>query len=297
MAVTQVSERMTPDLSLTPPREAFDQIIEQEVLRLAELDLPAEDGIPMESNWHRIQMNLLIESVHAQWRDRNDYFTGGNMFIYFSMEQVCHKSYRGPDFFVVKGVDGTHDRDAWVVWNEDGRYPDVIVELASPTTITTDLGLKKELYEHTFHTAEYFCYDPSAQQLWGWHLSEEGYIALAPNDQGWLWSQQLNLWLGLWEGEFLRVRATWLRFYQHDGQRVLTFAEAEAQRAEAEAQRAEAEAQRAEAEAQRAEEAEQRAKAAERSAEAAERSAEKEHQRAERLTAQLRALGIQPFEP
>jgi hypothetical protein len=28
------------------------------------------------------------------------------MFIYFSAEQVRSRDYRGPDFFVVKGVDG-----------------------------------------------------------------------------------------------------------------------------------------------------------------------------------------------
>jgi len=72
----------------------------------------------LETNWHRMQMNLLIESVHYHWREREDYFTGGNMFIYFSVEQVRNRDYRGPDFFVVKGVDSSHDRAAWIVWEE-----------------------------------------------------------------------------------------------------------------------------------------------------------------------------------
>ena len=139
-----------------------------------------------------------------------------------------------------------------MVWREDGRYPDVIVELASPSTIAVDLGVKKELYERTFHTAEYFCYDPANHQLVGWHRVEDEYVELPPNERGWLWSRQLNLGLGTWEGEFQRIRATWLRFYTPDDQLVLTLAEAEAQRAEAEAQRANEAVRRAEEEARRA---------------------------------------------
>ena len=173
--------------------------------------------------------------------------------------KVRRKSYRGPDFFVVKNVDGMRDRASWVVWKEDGRYPDVIVELASPSTIRTDLSVKKQLYEHTFRTSEYFCYDPGDKRLLGWQLTHGVYVELSPNEQGWLWSEELQVWLGTWEGEFQRVRATWLRFYTIDHQLVLTMAEAEARRAEAEAQRAET-----------------------------------ERQRAERLAAKLRELGVEP---
>lgn len=202
------------------------------------LELPTEDGVPLETNWHRIEMNLLIDSIHSQWRDRNDYFAGGNMFVYFSFEQVRNRDYRGPDFFLVKNVDGTRDRAAWIVWEEGGRYPDVIVELSSPSTIDVDLGLKKDLYEGTFRTPEYFCYDPMTRELRGWRLRDGRFVEREPNDRGWLWSAELELWLGLWEGEFQRVQATWLRFYTGDGDLVLTPTEAEARRAETEAQRA-----------------------------------------------------------
>jgi hypothetical protein len=42
----------------------------------------------------------------------------------FSSAQVPNRDFRGADFFVVLGVDGT-DRPGWVVWEENGRYPDV----------------------------------------------------------------------------------------------------------------------------------------------------------------------------
>jgi hypothetical protein len=134
-----------------------------------------------------------------------------------------------------------------VVWEEDGHYPDVIIELMSPSTAQEDLGPKKTLYERTFRTPEYFCYNPDEQQLHGWRLSEKGYKALVPNPQGWLWSDQFDAWLGLWRGPYLQQEANWLRLFDDHGQLVLIAAEAEYQRAEEASQRAEVERQRAEA--------------------------------------------------
>ncbi len=207
--------------------------IEAALKTVSELELPSEDGVPLETNWHRSAMNLLIDSVHSYWSDRQDYFVGGNMFIYFSVEQALNRDYRGPDFFVVKEVDGAHDRDSWVVWKEAGRYPNVIVELASPSTIKTDLETRKELYARTFRTPEYFCYDPDKKRLYAWDLMVDRYVAIEANSQGRFWSRELRLWVGMWQGEFQRIKGTWLRFYDSQDQLVLTEAEAEALRAEA----------------------------------------------------------------
>lgn len=203
---------------------------------LPQLVLPTEDGIPLETNWHRIEMNLLIDSVHSHWEERSDYFVGGNMFLYFSAQQVRNRDYRGPDFFLVKNVDGTRNRDSWVVWEEGGRYPNVIIELASISTINEDLGPKKSLYEQTFRTPEYFCYNPFHNRLHGWRLIGGRYQELQPNEKGWLWSEELQLWVGTWEGKVLKVNEIWLRFYEPDESKVElvpTLAEAEAQRADA----------------------------------------------------------------
>src|SRR5438876_5058676 len=136
------------------------------------IELPTEDGLPLESNWHRSQINLLIDSVRQLWTGRTDFFTGGNMFVYYSMQQVRNRDYKGPDFFVVKNVDGVKDRPCWIVWEENSRFPDVIVELLSPTTADADLGAKKHLYERTFKTPEYYCYDPDSRRLLGWRLEK-----------------------------------------------------------------------------------------------------------------------------
>jgi Uma2 family endonuclease len=217
---------------------------------LPDIELPYEDGEPLESHWHRLQINLLGDMVHQHWQGRTDFFAGGNMFVYYCLEQARTRSYRGPDFFVVRGVDGSYPRRSWIVWQEGGRYPDIIVELLSPTTKTEDLGAKKDLYEQVFKTAEYFCVDPDDQTLRGWRLQDRHYLPLQPDARGWLWSDTLQLWLGLQAGYFQGTPGTWLRFYTPAGVLVPTAEEvatAEHTRAEAEHARAEAEHARAEA--------------------------------------------------
>lgn len=213
-------------------------------------DLIFDDGEPLESNRHRIAMNVLIEAIHRAYQGRNDYFCGGNMFVYYSSEQVQNRDFRGPDFFVTLNVEGDKERQGWVVWQEGGRYPDVIVELMSPSTARQDLGKKKDLYQDVFRTRDYFVYDPFQENsLQGWHLDQNFiYQAIAPDTRGWLWCESLGLWLGTWQGTILKETATWLRFYDRDGNLVLLgeeLAEQEKQRAEQERQRAEQERQRA----------------------------------------------------
>jgi Uma2 family endonuclease len=230
-------------------------------------ELIYDDGEPLESPWHRAQINLLIDVIEQAMarRGRRDFFAGGNMFVYFSVAQAQAvatlpveetRQFRGPDVFFVGAVDRRPDRNAWVVWQEGGRYPDVIVELLSPSTAAIDRTEKKDLYERTFRTPEYFLYDRETDVLEGWQLVEGRYEPLAPDHRGWLLSRQLDLWLGRWQGERAGQTTTWLRLFNGAGRPVPTADEAERQHAEAERQRAEAEHQRAEAERQRAEAAE-----------------------------------------
>lgn len=102
-------------------------------------DLMIDDGEPMESTVHRDQMFLLIEVVRHHWRDREDAHVGGNNFVYLSPSQVKNHDFRGPDFFAVCGDTTRRPRDAWVVWEEDGRTPDCVVE--SCRSLGLELGL------------------------------------------------------------------------------------------------------------------------------------------------------------
>jgi Uma2 family endonuclease len=229
---------MTPESTQTSFREVTDNLDWQPPM--PPTDLIFDDGEPLESNRHRVAMNLLIRSLKHHWAQRHDFFIGGNMFVYYSSKQVKNRDFRGPDFLVVLNVESDPTRLGWVVWEENGRYPDVIIELLSDSTETEDLGAKKRLYEQVFKTKDYFVFHPFKENsLQGWHLdSDRGYQPIEKNSQGWLWCESLGLWVGNWQGMVEDDNAVWPRFYDEAGNVVLLPEEAEWQRADTQQQRA-----------------------------------------------------------
>ncbi|MCG8367701.1 MAG: Uma2 family endonuclease [Pseudanabaenales cyanobacterium] len=207
----------------------------------------------MESSLHYAQLALLVACLEWLWRERSDFFIGANLTIYFSREQLKNRDYRGPDFFLVNRTE-KRPRRSWVVWEEGGQYPDLIIELLSDSTAKMDKTLKKALYQDRFRTPEYFLFSPDTLEFQGYHLVDRCYQSIAANSAGWLWSQVLGLYLGVQDGK--------LRYFMESGQLVPTPEEA-AEQAQTAAQQAQIQAQQAEA-------------------------------RAARLAEQLKALGVNP---
>ncbi len=163
----------------------------------------------------------------------------------------CHRT----QLFVAQGV-RKRERKSWVLWQE-GKPPDVVIELLSESTAAFDKNEKKQIYQDRLRAPEYFWYDPFSGELAGFALSDEQYQPLKPDAEGRWLSRQLGLSLTLWQGRYQGVEAQWLRWATRDGQLLPTGEEI----AEREHERA-----------------------------------EQERERAERLAAQLRALGIDPVQ-
>jgi Uma2 family endonuclease len=167
----------------------------------------------MESSLHYAQLALLVSCLEWLWRDRADFFIGANLTVYFSRQQLKNRDFRGPDLFLVKQTQ-KRPRKSWVVWEEDGKYPDLIIELLSDTTATVDRTLKKDLYQSRFHTHEYFWFSPETLEFAGFRLVGRTYAAIAANPAGWLWSEVLELYLGVQDGR--------LRYFDAQGQLIPT---------------------------------------------------------------------------
>jgi len=221
----------------------FEDIDDKEILNSiaslpTENDLPYDDGVPMETSRHRDQMNLLIDSLKAYWKDSRRYYVGGNMFLHFDI--LNKRKFRGPDFFLVTDVDN-RERKSWVVWQEEMRFPDLIIELLSDTTRKTDKGEKKELYGRIFRTPEYYIYDPFTQEFGGYRLSGNSYKDVLPDPKE-------NRIYSPITGLYLVIKENWLRWMTNDGYILPSHEELferEKERAEQEKQRAEQEKQRA----------------------------------------------------
>ncbi|MTJ47203.1 Uma2 family endonuclease [Dolichospermum sp. UHCC 0259] len=191
------------------------------------------DEPPVETELHLEQIMLLIKCLKWLWKDRTDFYAAGNLSIYYSPHQRKTENFRGPDFFVVLGTD-RKTRKSWVVWEENGKYPHVIVEILSPTTAKIDRESKKELYQETFRTPDYFWFDPYTLEFAGFHITNGKYQPIKPTEKGHLWSEQLGLYLGVHEGL--------LRYFTSEENLVPTpeeTAELEVKRADQETQRAE----------------------------------------------------------
>jgi Uma2 family endonuclease len=218
------------------------------------------DEPQMETKQHYEQLARLVSHLEWHWRDRADFFIGANLTVYYTHEQLRVRRFCGPDFFLVRDVD-PRSRASWVVWEEDGRYPDLIIELLSNSTANIDRNEKKRLYQNVFRTPEYFWFSPTTAEFAGFRLTSRWYEPIPADEQGFRWSEVLGLYLGVADGQ--------LRYFDSDGTLVLGPEESALR-----------EMQHAERERQRAEQAKS--------------ETEQERQRAERLAQRLRDLGIDP---
>jgi hypothetical protein len=69
--------------------------LEIPTIELPKIELITEDGEPLESGWHRSEINLMIETLCYHWRGRNNYLVGGNMFI--TPEYFCMNHYKNEE--------------------------------------------------------------------------------------------------------------------------------------------------------------------------------------------------------
>ncbi|WP_228055824.1 Uma2 family endonuclease [Lusitaniella coriacea] len=237
-------------------------------------DLPSEDpeepGLPDE--YHDLQPALLRHTFNSECYSPEEVFIGADMNIYYDVRHpLWHKR---PDWFLAVGVPRLYEetdlRLSYVVWQE-GVNPLVIVELLSPGTAKEDLGdfgdeekvvarpysipspkSKWEVYEQVLRIPYYIVFDRYTNRLWFFQLVGTRYQLQELDPQSpQIWIPELQLGMGLWEGEYEGITRLWLRWRDAQGNWIPTPAQ-EAQQKAQEAQ-------------QQAQEAQQRAEAAERS--------------------------------
>src|SRR5512139_2828417 len=96
---------------------------------------PESDGKPMaESDLHRKLLLDLVEAAGRHFAGVPDVYASGNMLLYF--EEGHPEMCVAPDVFIVRGVE-KRLRPIYKVW-EEGKGPDVVVELTSPSTHRED---------------------------------------------------------------------------------------------------------------------------------------------------------------
>ena len=139
------------------------------------VEYPDSDGLPMAENDFQLRtMTYAIEALATHFRTRSDVYVSGDLFLYH--EENNNRARVAPDVFVVFGVPA-HRRRTYLLWQE-GKAPDFVMEVASPSTWQADQGSKRDTYAK-IGVPEYWLYDPiggyHAPRLQGFRLVEGRY--------------------------------------------------------------------------------------------------------------------------
>ncbi len=234
-----------------------------------ELRLPSCEDEPVPQNTrHAVAIEDGFGGLRVYWHERLDVFVGTDQFVYwdpaYDSRTKSGNPPLSPDVYVAFGVANRH-RSSYVVW-EEGKPPDFVLEVASPSSRQRDENEKRDAYAK-IGVPEYFLYDPHGQlkpPLSGFELRDGEYrqlpeetfaegvvgvrskllgLCLCLREPG---ANPLDVALGWYDpatGEFLETR------YEVTNAKRQAVAEAEEAKAEAEEARAKAEASEARAKA------------------------------------------------
>ena len=209
----------------------------------SDIEYPESDGKPVgETDIHIDWIFRIRDMLRYRYRGQRVY-VGSDMLVYY--EEGDPSKFVVSDEFIVLDCE-QYDRRTFKIW-EEGRTPNVIIEITSKSTRTKDQQTKPEIYLQ-LGVSEYFLYDPTAEYLnpalKGFRLEEGSYVQIEADVKGWLACEQL--------GVELRLNARELVMRDAATQQVL-LTRADAEQAAREATEANREAEREAAEARVAE--------------------------------------------
>jgi Uma2 family endonuclease len=145
------------------------------------IDYPTSDGRPMaETDWHRDLMTAQIAVLKMWYAKVRRVYVSGNLLLYY--EPGNKRRHVAPDVFVVRGI-SKRKRLYYLLW-EEGKSPEMIIELTSKSTRKEDVDTKFILYRDVLKVQEYFLFDPFAEYLKpplrGYRLTDGEYVPIEP---------------------------------------------------------------------------------------------------------------------
>lgn len=237
-------------------------------------ELPSSDETPVDNQLQNDIPNLLLSLLASIWADRDDWYFGVDMGIYYNPDEPAIV----PDGFLAMGVKhdaGERGRLSYVLWEEQNIMPIFALEVVSER-YNSEYEDKLADYQ-TLGILYYAIYNPlsgrrgrfkNRQRLEVYRLIA-GKYELLPIENNRVWLPEIDLALGYEQGEHIAWQREWLYWYNASGDRYLT-----------------AEERAANAEIMAAQErlAKQQMQAI----------ADQERQQKEKLAAYLRSIGVDP---
>ena len=116
---------------------------------------PSSDGLPMSDNeWQSKGIHAAYGSLDVHFQHDPNVYVVADILVYPTQGESRRI---GPDILVAKGVPKLPKRSSYKVWLE-GKPPDFVLEIASPSTWRDDRGWKARFYAE-MGVAEYWLFD------------------------------------------------------------------------------------------------------------------------------------------
>jgi Uma2 family endonuclease len=206
--------------------------------------LPESDGTFVK-NWQEHPQSILltdsITPILKQLNPDDQYCIGQDLGIYWRITDPPERGAEAPDWFYVPNVPPTLDgqtRRSYVLWQEY-IAPLIVLEFVSGNGSEerdkTPWTGKFWIYEQVIRPAFYGIYEVKKASVEVYHLIEGQYQVLAANERGHYPISPLGVELGIRIGQYQNVELPWLRWWDLQGNLLLSGEE----RAEQEYQRAE----------------------------------------------------------
>jgi Uma2 family endonuclease len=215
--------------------------------------LPESDGTFVK-NWQEHPQSILltdsIRPVLEVFHPESQYCIGQDLGIYWRLTDPLEKGAEAPDWFYVPNVPPTLNgktRRSYVLWKEYVA-PLIVLEFVSgdgseerdktPPSQGEDGNVGKFwVYEQAIRVPYYGIYEVAKAQVEVYHLIDNTYQVMPPNERGHYPIAPLGVELGIWEGLYQNAELPWLRWWDAQGNLLLTGYE----RADVERERAEVE--------------------------------------------------------
>ena len=116
------------------------------------------------TSWHEAAVRLSHNALDRYFAGREDVFIAAEMALYYERApQGGRARVLIPDLMVVCGV-SAHGRKSYKIWEEGGRVPQFVLEVASASTMDRDCGFKRGEYE-SLGVREYWQLDQTGKLM------------------------------------------------------------------------------------------------------------------------------------
>lgn len=181
-------------------------------------ELPDSDDTPVDNELQELIPSLLKSILLLIWGDRQDWFFGIDMGIYYHPD----KPPIVPDGFLSLGVELFYDEDlrpSYVLWDEN-VIPIFVLEIVSQN-YRGEYTRKKEQYTD-LGVLYYVIYSPRRRKKprLEVHKLVDGAYQLQPGNPVWL--PEVGLGIGAERGDYARLTREWLYWYDEARQRLQT---------------------------------------------------------------------------